>query len=62
MGHLEQGRKEVLAMLELYATQLDHAVAALVSFYFETLLMQSITLYLYGMRINNMIKFMIINI
>ena len=60
MGHLEQERKEVLAMLELYATQLDHAVSVLVSFYFNNLVMKAITLkytYLYELRINNMIKF-----
>ena len=57
MGHLERGRKEVLAILELYATQLDHAVSVLVSFYFKNLVMKAITLkYIYELRINNMIK------
>ena len=37
MGHLEQGWKEVPAMLELYATQLDYAASVLVSFVFRNL-------------------------
>ena len=58
MGHLERGRKEVLAILELYVTQLDHAVLVLVSVYFKNLIMKAIILkYLYELRINNMIKF-----